>query len=168
MKTITIQLEDYKSTELPTSIIDIIKEQDDTILRTNTITKNNHMIMHGLVKSVFNHLVSDLNKSFEPLGLQCKGEFMSSSCMYFYLCSEGEFRENGIIFTVEVGSEYNNELDIFEYDTDVKVTCGSEFKYYDGDNAFGKEVFVNSKDLMEKYPSTFKKLYKLATKDLVM
>tara|TARA_R110002110_G_scaffold163400_6_gene363201 strand:+ start:900 stop:1460 length:561 start_codon:yes stop_codon:yes gene_type:complete len=139
MKTIQVKLNDYNSpTELPTSIIDLLNDENTLLDKIKVVEENKVIIREEILQKEGDALKVQLELIFSKIGMSVIG-WTSNVNSNEYRVEVGFDYSKTITFLLEVTSAKNEELSrgsrlIWEYGTELSLYVFSTFKYYNKNN----------------------------------
>ena len=135
MKTIEVKLNDYNSpTELPSSIIDLLNEENILLDKIRMVEENKVIIRKEILQKEGDALKQQLEEIFSKIGMSVI-KWTTNVDSHNYRIEVGFEYDKTITFLLEVTSAKNEELSrgsrlIWEYGTELSLYVFPTFKYY--------------------------------------
>ncbi len=135
MKTIQVKLNDYNSpTELPSSIIDLLNEENILLDKIRMVEENKVIIRKEILQKEGDALKQQVEEIFSKIGMSVI-KWTTNVDSNDYRIEVGFEYDKTITFLLEVTSAKNEELSrgsrlIWEYGTELSLYIFSTFKYY--------------------------------------
>ncbi len=139
MKTIQVKLNDYNSpTELPSSIIDLLNEENTLLDKIKMVEENKVIIRKEILQKEGDALKQQLEEIFSKIGMSVI-KWTTNVDSHNYRVELGFDYDKTITFWLEVPTPKNEELSrgsrlIWEYGTELSLYVFSTFKYYNKNN----------------------------------